>query len=83
MSAEDAGRHGGFGPEDGPVWQRIRRHAVPGWMIERATGHRLAGDWRAACAAAAVDVRFELPEVAARHSSNAAATMCKGPSHPS
>ncbi|WP_327280007.1 MULTISPECIES: ankyrin repeat domain-containing protein [unclassified Streptomyces] len=58
---------GGFLAEDGPAWQRIRRHAVPGWMIERATGHRLAGDWRAACAAAAVDVRFDLIELAARH----------------
>ncbi|MET9963848.1 ankyrin repeat domain-containing protein [Streptomyces sp. NPDC006326] len=58
---------GGLLPEDGPVWQRIRRHAVPGWMIRRATGHRLAGDWRAACAAAAVDVAFDLPGVAARH----------------
>ncbi|NXY93311.1 ankyrin repeat domain-containing protein [Streptomyces sp. BR123] len=58
---------GGFLPEDGPAWQRIRRYAVPGWMIERATGHRLAGDWRAACAAAAVDITFDLPEIAAEH----------------
>ncbi|ROQ94536.1 hypothetical protein EDE04_0965 [Streptomyces sp. 2132.2] len=58
---------GGFRTEDGPAWQRIRRYAVPGWMIERATGHRLAGDWRAACAAAAVDVDFDLPGLAARH----------------
>ncbi|MFK0257833.1 ankyrin repeat domain-containing protein [Streptomyces sp. NPDC090445] len=58
---------GGFLTEDGPAWQRIRRYAVPGWMIERATGHRLAGDWRAACAAAAVDVAFDLSEVSARH----------------
>ncbi|MFD7624809.1 ankyrin repeat domain-containing protein [Streptomyces sp. NPDC059851] len=58
---------GGFLPEDGPAWQRIRRYAVPGWMIERATEHRLAGDWRAACAAAAVDVTFELSEIAAEY----------------
>ncbi|MEU7551403.1 ankyrin repeat domain-containing protein [Streptomyces sp. NPDC044571] len=58
---------GGLLPEDGPLWQRIRRHAVPGWMIRRATEHRMAGDWRAACAAAAVDVAFDLPGVAARH----------------
>ncbi|MEU2390483.1 ankyrin repeat domain-containing protein [Streptomyces sp. NPDC007369] len=58
---------GGFLQEDGPAWQRIRRYAVPGWMIERATEHRLAGDWRAACAAAAVDIAFDLSEVAARH----------------
>ncbi|MFE2475929.1 ankyrin repeat domain-containing protein [Streptomyces sp. NPDC059389] len=58
---------GGFLPEDGPAWRRIRRHAVPGWMIERATAHRLAGDWRAACTAAAVDVRLDLSALAARH----------------
>jgi hypothetical protein len=29
--------------------------AVPAWMIEQATGRRLAGDWRGACAAANVD----------------------------
>ncbi|WP_234435717.1 ankyrin repeat domain-containing protein [Streptomyces sp. NRRL F-2747] len=58
---------GGFRPEDGPAWRRIRRHAVPGWMIERATAHRLAGEWRAACTAAAVDVRLDLSALAARH----------------
>ncbi|MFE5539824.1 ankyrin repeat domain-containing protein [Streptomyces sp. NPDC056492] len=58
---------GGFRTEDGPAWQRIRRFAVPGWMIERATAHRLPGDWRAACAAAAVDVVLDLPGLAARH----------------
>ncbi|MEV7523536.1 ankyrin repeat domain-containing protein [Streptomyces sp. NPDC091371] len=67
MSAENAELLGGFRPEDGPAWQRIRRYAVPGWMIEQATAHRLAGDWRAACAAAAVDVDFELPELQARY----------------
>lgn len=58
---------GGFRTEDGPAWQRIRRYAVPGWMIERATAHRLAGDWQEACAVAAVDVAFDLPGLAARH----------------
>lgn len=58
---------GGFLPKDGPAWQKIRRHAVPAWMIERATAHRLAGDWRGACASAAVDITFGLPELAARH----------------
>ncbi|MEU9255660.1 ankyrin repeat domain-containing protein [Streptomyces sp. NPDC048270] len=58
---------GAFRPEDGPAWQRIRRYAVPAWMIEQATAHRLAGDWRAACATAAVDVAFELPEIEARY----------------
>ncbi|MFI5670112.1 ankyrin repeat domain-containing protein [Streptomyces sp. NPDC051704] len=63
---------GGFLTEDGPAWRRIRRHAVPGWMIERATAHRLAGDWRAACTAAAVDVRLDLSALAARHGAQVA-----------
>ncbi|WP_405922174.1 ankyrin repeat domain-containing protein [Streptomyces sp. NBC_00122] len=63
---------GGFRPADGPAWQRIRRYAVPGWMIEQATAHRLAGDWRAACAAAGVDIGFDLPEVAARYGASVA-----------
>lgn len=33
-------------------------------MIERATACRLAGDWRGACAAANVDIAFDLSEVA-------------------
>ncbi|WP_433208287.1 ankyrin repeat domain-containing protein [Dactylosporangium sp. CS-047395] len=36
------------------AWVRVRRHAVPRAMIEEATAARLAGDWRAACAAAGV-----------------------------
>ncbi|MFF2788798.1 ankyrin repeat domain-containing protein [Streptomyces sp. NPDC058049] len=67
MSVENAELPGGLRPEDRLAWRRIRRYAVPGWMIEQATAHRLAGDWRAACAAAAVDVGFELPELAARY----------------
>ncbi len=63
MNVENAELAGGFRPEDGPAWQRIRRYAVPGWMIEQATAHRTAGD----CAAAAVDVGFELPELRARY----------------
>jgi hypothetical protein len=30
-------------------WRRVRRYAVPRWMIEQATERRLAGDWRGAC----------------------------------
>ncbi|MFE2129660.1 ankyrin repeat domain-containing protein [Streptomyces amritsarensis] len=67
MSLAKAVLAGGFTAQDASAWQRIRRHAVPGWMIERATAHRLAGDWRAACAAAAVDVGFELPDIEARY----------------
>lgn len=66
---------GGILPEDAPTWQRIRRHAVPGWMIERATAHRLDGDWRAACAAAAVDIRFDPADIAARHGSAVAEAL--------
>ncbi|MFD8912289.1 ankyrin repeat domain-containing protein [Streptomyces sp. NPDC059575] len=43
-------------PWDASAWARVRRYAVPRWMIERATEARLAGDWRAACDAAAVDI---------------------------
>ncbi|WP_405444957.1 ankyrin repeat domain-containing protein [Streptomyces erythrochromogenes] len=67
MSPADAVLTGGFTAQDAPAWQRIRRYAVPGWMIEQAGAHRLAGDWRAACAAAAVDVGFELPDIEARY----------------
>ncbi|MET7397114.1 ankyrin repeat domain-containing protein [Dactylosporangium sp. NPDC005572] len=38
------------------AWRRIRHYAVPARMIRAATEARLTGDWRAACAAAAVDV---------------------------
>ncbi|WP_067832391.1 ankyrin repeat domain-containing protein [Actinomadura kijaniata] len=48
----------GFGEEPADWW-RIRRYAVPRWMIERATERRLAGDWRGACAAAHVDVEID------------------------
>ncbi|WP_143220006.1 ankyrin repeat domain-containing protein [Actinomadura sp. CNU-125] len=48
------------------VWRRIRRYAVPRRMIEEATERRLAGDWRGACAAADVDVEFDLDRVAER-----------------
>ncbi|MCX2181408.1 ankyrin repeat domain-containing protein [Streptomyces sp. SKN60] len=51
---------GVLSPADANAWARIRRFAVPGRMIERATEARLAGDWRAACAAAAVDVPDDL-----------------------
>jgi len=41
------------------AWQRVRRHALPSWMLERATERRLQGDWRGACAAARVRVTFD------------------------
>ncbi|MEU6273269.1 ankyrin repeat domain-containing protein [Streptomyces populi] len=55
-----------FPPDEVSSRRRIRRYAVPRWMIERATASRLAGDWRGACAAANVDIGFDLSEVAAR-----------------
>jgi hypothetical protein len=36
-------------------------------MIEEATTRRLAGDWRGACAAANVDVAFDMASIARRH----------------
>ncbi|MET9087817.1 ankyrin repeat domain-containing protein [Streptomyces sp. NPDC004237] len=51
-------------PDEASGRRRARRYAVPGWMIERATERRLAGDWRGACAAANVDIAFDLSEVA-------------------
>ncbi len=49
------------------VWRRVRRFAVPRWMIERATERRLAGDWRGACDAAGVDVALDLAAVRRAH----------------
>ncbi|MFE5555605.1 ankyrin repeat domain-containing protein [Streptomyces sp. NPDC056544] len=81
MSVENAELPGGLQPEDRPAWRRIRRYAVPSWMIEQATAHRLAGDWRAACAAAAVDVEFELPAVEARYGAAVAEAVAEDLRH--
>ncbi|MEU9146364.1 ankyrin repeat domain-containing protein [Streptomyces sp. NPDC048349] len=80
-SPTDVELPGGFRPEDGPAWRRIRRYAVPGWMIEQATAHRLAGDWRAACAAAAVDVGFDLPGLEARYGAAVAEAVAEDLRH--
>lgn len=56
-----------FPPDAISSWRRIRRYAVPRQMIEQATERRSAGDWRGACAAANVDVEFDLAEVAREH----------------
>lgn len=53
-----------FPPDEASSRRRIRRYAVPRRMIERATERRLAGDWRGACAAANLDVTFDLAEIA-------------------
>ncbi|MDH2392499.1 ankyrin repeat domain-containing protein [Streptomyces sp. HNM0663] len=57
------------------AWGRIRRHAVPRWMIERTAERRAAGDWQGACAAAAMDVAFGPADVAARYGTEAAAAL--------
>ncbi|HXT91570.1 MAG TPA: hypothetical protein VN714_20155, partial [Trebonia sp.] len=49
-----------FPPDEAASWVRVRKYAVPRSMIEQATQRRLAGDWRGACAAANVDVDFDL-----------------------
>lgn len=49
------------------MYQRVRRHAVPGWMIEAATERRLAGDPAGACAAAGVELDVDLARVAGQH----------------
>ncbi|MUN36551.1 ankyrin repeat domain-containing protein [Actinomadura litoris] len=54
---------------------RIRRHAVPRSVIEKATERRLAGDWRGACAAANLDVAFELDDVADRFGAELASRL--------
>ncbi|MFD7550900.1 ankyrin repeat domain-containing protein [Streptomyces sp. NPDC059816] len=68
---------GGLSPEDVSSWARVRRYAVPRWMIERATQAREAGDWRTACAVAAVDVPDDLdPErIADRYGTDVAARV--------
>lgn len=45
-------------------WLRVREFAVPPSMIEAATARRRAGDWAGACAAAGIDVDFNLRFVA-------------------
>jgi hypothetical protein len=64
-----------------PSWRRIRRYAVPGWMIEQATQRRLAGDWQGACAAANVDVRFSLTDVAAQYGTAVVAALADDLDH--
>ncbi|GHJ48745.1 hypothetical protein Cs7R123_60870 [Catellatospora sp. TT07R-123] len=60
---------------DLPTWRRVRRYAVPAQMVARATARRLAGDWRGACAAANVDVRFDEAELVGTYGAEAAARL--------
>jgi hypothetical protein len=64
-----------FPPHEVSSWRRIRRYAVPRWMIEQATERRLAGDWRGACAAAGVDVTFDLTTIANEHGTDVATSL--------
>ncbi|MFJ3985013.1 ankyrin repeat domain-containing protein [Streptomyces fungicidicus] len=64
-----------FPPDEASSRRRIRRYAVPRRMIERATERRSAGDWRGACAAADVDIDFELSEVAGEYGDDVAAAL--------
>ncbi|MEU4553225.1 ankyrin repeat domain-containing protein [Micromonospora violae] len=50
-----------------PVWQRVRRFAVPPVMIEACAAARADGDWRAGCAAGRIDVEVDLAEVRRNH----------------
>ncbi|MFF4537208.1 ankyrin repeat domain-containing protein [Streptomyces aureus] len=65
----------GFPRDEASSRRRIRRYAVPRWMIERATASRLAGDWRGACAAANVDIAFDLSEVGDRCGADVASAL--------
>ncbi|MFD5520373.1 hypothetical protein [Streptomyces sp. NPDC127066] len=48
-------------------WPRVRDFAVPPTMIETATARRRHGDWAGACAAAGVDIDFDLRSLARTH----------------
>ncbi|KIF02379.1 hypothetical protein PL81_30290, partial [Streptomyces sp. RSD-27] len=72
---------GALHDEDAAAWQRIRRYAVPRWMIEQATAHRLAGDWRAACAAAGTETTVDLTALAAGHGTAVAETVAEDLRH--
>ncbi|HXT92384.1 MAG TPA: ankyrin repeat domain-containing protein [Trebonia sp.] len=64
-----------FPSDEASSWRRIRKYAVPLPMIEQATERRLAGDWRGACAAARVDVDFDLTGLAQQHGAETAASL--------
>ncbi|MFF3887363.1 hypothetical protein [Streptomyces sp. NPDC001914] len=48
-------------------WPRVRDFAVPPTMIETATVRRRHGDWAGACAAAGVDIDFDLRSLTRTH----------------
>ena len=64
-----------YPPHEASRLRRIRRYAVPGWMIEQATERRFAGDWRGACAAANIDVAFDLVGIQREYGAAVAARL--------
>ncbi|MFF3416171.1 hypothetical protein ACFYW9_15970 [Streptomyces sp. NPDC002698] len=56
-------------------WPRVRDFAVPPTMIETATARRRHGDWAGACAAAGVDIDFDLRSLARTHGSELASRI--------
>lgn len=57
------------------MWQRVREYAVPPSMIETAAARRTVGDWAGACAAARVDLDFDLHAVRHRHGTDVATRL--------
>ncbi|MFF7360048.1 hypothetical protein [Streptomyces sp. NPDC008125] len=57
------------------MWQRVREYAVPPSMIETAAARRAVGDWAGACAAARIDVDFDLRAVRHRHGTSLASRV--------
>jgi hypothetical protein len=62
-------------------WLAARRYGMPARMVADATARREAGDWRGACAAARVDVRFDVADVRRRHGFEVAAALADDLAH--
>ncbi|MFF7145874.1 ankyrin repeat domain-containing protein [Streptomyces nodosus] len=64
-----------FPRDEQSSWRRIRRHAVPRWMIEQSERRRRAGDWAGACAVCLVDVTFTLEDISRTHGGQVAVRL--------
>jgi hypothetical protein len=62
-------------------WLATRRHGLPARMVAEATEHRLAGDWRGACAAAGMDVAVDLARVGDRYGAEIADALADALRH--
>ncbi|MFE9857525.1 ankyrin repeat domain-containing protein [Streptomyces sp. NPDC005780] len=62
-------------PDETADRRRVRRYAVPGWMIEASAARRQAGDWQGACAAAGFDVDLDPVGVTDRHGADVAGAL--------